>query len=463
MNSIKKYISYLALGVVLASCSKSLDLLPTDRIIDENAFKDVPSLDNGLTGVYATFNGAYDNEIYASALYSDEATLPTENNTGRGVLTYRWQIDPGSADVTDSWAAYYFGIDRANRILAAAEGVPTKNDEEVADKERIRGEALALRAFGHLQLLINFSNGFDPNALSVPYMERSEISKPSRLKVSEVLAKINADLDAAEDLVPASNSATRITPAVINAIRARAALYGKNWDVAIAAATAAINEVGLDSRGEHIEIWTDDSNAGVIWKHRRETGEFRIGDLFWDRTQQKIMYGPSKELRDAFDQDNDIRYLTTVYQPGSGRYALNKYIGGDPANENLADVKVFRTAEMYLIRAEAYAEKGQLNEAAADLNALRAARIEGYTDETFSSKDALIAAIIAERFKELAFEGQRISDLRRRGLSVTRLAEDAINALGAVTLNPADKEYYYPIPSTEILANENMEQNPSYQ
>ena len=117
---------------------------------------------------------------------------------------------------------------------------------------------------------------------------------------------------------------------------------------------------------------------------------------------------------------------------------------------------------MYLIRAEANAEKGLLLAAAQDLNTLRAARINGYVPQVFLTKEALINAILEERFKELAFEGHRIHDLRRKGLSVTRLAEDAINAQGAVLLQPTDKQYYFPIPDEEILANENIEQNPGY-
>ena len=117
---------------------------------------------------------------------------------------------------------------------------------------------------------------------------------------------------------------------------------------------------------------------------------------------------------------------------------------------------------MYLIRAEAYAEKNQVLLGAADLNALRAQRIDGYTDEAFGGKESLINAVMLERYKELAFEAHRMHDLRRKLLPVTRLPQDASNALGAVLLNPADRTYYFPIPASEILANENVIQNPTY-
>ncbi|WP_315819960.1 RagB/SusD family nutrient uptake outer membrane protein [Paraflavitalea speifideaquila] len=106
--------------------------------------------------------------------------------------------------------------------------------------------------------------------------------------------------------------------------------------------------------------------------------------------------------------------------------------------------------------------KNQVALGAADLNALRKQRITGYVDETFATKESLINAIIQERFKELAFEAQRMHDLRRKLLPVVRLPQDAVNAANKTTLNPTDKEYYYPIPGTEIQANENMVQNPTY-
>ncbi|MES1250101.1 MAG: RagB/SusD family nutrient uptake outer membrane protein [Chitinophaga rupis] len=132
------------------------------------------------------------------------------------------------------------------------------------------------------------------------------------------------------------------------------------------------------------------------------------------------------------------------------------------ADRNLVDIKLYRTGEMYLIRSEAYAQKDNLTDAAADLNALRAARISGYVDQTFANKQALLDALVTERFKELAFEGHRHFDLRRNSLPIQRNPEDAVNALGAVLLKPTDAQYVFPIPNTELRANKNMKQNDGY-
>lgn len=458
-----KFIWLAGFVLLTASCNKQLDILPTDDITEETALTTVPNLEKGMIGVYANINGSYDQEIYANSLYSDEATLPLENNTGRGVIAYRWQTDPGITEVTNAWAAYAYGVDRANRIIAAADKLTGKDDAEEALKKRIKGEAIAVRAFCEFQVLINFAENLESGSLGVPYSLESKIQKPARLTVGEVFGHINNDINTAIGLIPANfGDRTRMTLLAVYALQARVALYQKNWDLAISAATSVINAIPLATRTQYPQIWTDETDAEVVWKHKRTTGQSRIGNVFYDNSLGKIMYGVSNELRSLFTIA-DVRYESTVAELGGTRYAVGKYIGGDPVGQpGLADIKVFRTAEMYLIRAEAYAEKSQVGLGAADLNTLRRQRITGYADETFGNKESLINAVLLERFKELAFEAQRMNDLRRKLLQVTRNPEDAVNALGAVLLKPTDKAYYFPIPADEILANENMIQNPAY-
>ena len=121
---------------------------------------------------------------------------------------------------------------------------------------------------------------------------------------------------------------------------------------------------------------------------------------------------------------------------------------------------------MYLIRAEAQLEKDNtgagITAASKDLNDLRNARIFGYSSETFSDKQNLLNAIYNERFKELAFEGHRFFDLKRRKLPVERTSQDAVNASGAVKLEPTAAQYCFPISAKEMSVNKNMVQNPNY-
>jgi hypothetical protein len=454
---------------MLNSCNKQLDLQPTDSIDPEKAFKTLSDINQGVLGAYDPLSY---NNIYYNSLVSDEIMLPSENFTGSGFSTYRWQFD--GSNTFESWNENYLAIDRANRVLAIIDDIPLKSGEEEL-KEQYKGELIALRAYCHFELIRFFASGYEPTSLGVPYMEKSEVSMPPRLSFAETMAKVDADLVTAKGLIPASFSdKSRITKAAIAAIQARAALYEKSWDNAITYATEAINAAPLASQSDFSQIWTDQGDEEVLWKLKMVSGDEHVGSTYNDEgyltdpSATRLLYAASYELVNTFDQVNDVRFSSYIHidpireTAGKTPNIVIKWVGGDPDLSNIADIKLFRTGELYLIRAEAYAEKEKLAEGSADLNALRTARITGYADQAFGNKDALIDAITAERFKELAFEGHRMFDLRRHNLPVTREPNDAINALGKVLLTSDQAQYEFPIPDAELRANKNMVQNPKY-
>ncbi len=458
-------------SLCFTACNKQIDLTPTDSIDPSKAFRTVDDLNQGLIGAYA--NLSFYSSIYYTSIVTDECMLPSENSSGSGVATHRWQYDGSKA--FEGWADNYVAIDRANRVLAAMDNVKAKPGEE-GRKDQYKGELLALRAYCHFELIRNFAEKYEAGAMGVPYMEVSNVDgSPARLSFAETMAKINADLAAAKALIPAGfDDNTRITKIAIPAMQARAALYEKNWDNAISYATEAINALPLASRTNFPKIWKDATEDEVFWRLKRVTGDEALGDVYTqagyldDPAGSKINYAASFKLTNLFDQANDIRFSSYI-NIDAGRKAggkvpnvVVKYMSSDPANRNLVDIKLYRTGEMYLIRSEAYAQKNDLVSAAADLNTLRAARISGYVDGTFPDKQTLLDALVTERFKELAFEGHRHFDLRRNNLPIQRNPEDAVNALGAVLLKPTDAQYVFPIPNTELKANKNMKQNDGY-
>ena len=475
--SIRKNIIPKLTGILMAAsccfvaCKKQIDLTPTDNIDPTKAFRTVDDLKQGLIGAYAGLS--YYSSIYYTSLVTDECMLPSENSTGSGFATHRWSYD--GATTFDAWPDNYVAIDRANRVLAAMNTVTAKPGEEPL-KAQYKGELLALRAYCHFELIRNFAEKYEPDAMGVPYMEQSDVDgSPARLSFSATMAKIDADLVAAKALIPASfDDNTHITKMAISALQARAALYEKNWDNAITYATEAINALPLASRTDFPKIWKDESESEVFWKLKRVSGDEMLGDKYNqpgyldNPAGTKINYAASYKLTNLFDQTNDVRfdsYITidpTRLAAGKTPNVIVKYMSDDPDNRNLVDIKLYRTGEMYLIRSEAYAQKSNLPSASADLNALRAARISGYTDQNFADKQTLLDALVTERFKELCFEGHRHFDLRRNNLPIQRNPEDAANALGAVLLTPNDAQYVFPIPNTELRANKNMKQNPRY-
>jgi hypothetical protein len=417
-------------------------------------------------------------DILFNAVMSDEVKVGEFYNSA---TVHEWQFSPTDISIRDQFTAItplYRVIDRVNRVLQALPNARATQANDEALRSRLRGEALFLRAFSHFELVRYYSGNYEPNGLAMAYMETPSLTPTVRINMEPYFQKLNADLTEAKNLVPALSGANvnRANKMAVTGLQARVALYMKDWQKAVDFSTEYINALPLASKADFPNIWTDASNAEVAFKLTRTASiGGKIGTLFRGTSPTATQIGTvtwlaSDKIWNAYDQTNDIRFasyfkdepaLSNANRPSRliAKYAGTAY---GTANENVADAKVFRTGEMYLIRAEAKAELNDMAGAAADLNALRAARIEGYTNETFGSKEALIEAVINERFKELAYEGHRFWDLKRRNLPVQRLASDAPNG-NAVTLPAGNFRFLLPIPSVEIQANPAIQQNPGYE
>ncbi|WP_231490476.1 RagB/SusD family nutrient uptake outer membrane protein [Pedobacter sp. Leaf170] len=457
----KKYVLIFSLLVLASSCTK-LDLAPTDTISPDKAFRNISDINLGLLGAYALVDYT---PISLVSTVSDEATFPTENTVGNSDA-FRWLYTAGSGSVTSLYASYYTAIDRVNRTIAGLDAL-TLSGADATTGARYRGELLALRAYFHFELLRNYASAYQTGALGVPYMKTSTISYPARDNFEVVVANAKADLISAKGLIPTTfTDRTRITKTAVSAIQARLALYEKNWSDAISYANEVIAVNPLATKAQFPGIWTDANENEVIWKAKRVgTTDSRVGDFYFRQTGGIVLYAPAFKLINTFDKVNDLRYTSYIRFDATrtgtrSQYLVNKYIGGTSTAPGLTDIKLFRTGEMYLIKAEAEAES--TGDAAGDLNALRNARVNNYVSATFADKATLINAIIEERFKELAFEGHRFYDLKRRNLPVVRLAADAVNASGAVTLPVTQAQYSLPLPALEISVNKNTVQNPGY-
>ena len=455
----------------LFSCKKVIDVRETDFIGGDIALKTLENTEQGIIGAYAGMN--IEMAILLNATLSDEMKKSEFYNAA---TTHEWQYTSTDISIRDNFTAfnlYYRIIDRVNRVLQA---LPTAEGTDEALRSKLKGEALFLRAFCHFELYRYYSGSADPNSLAMAYMEVPSLAPQARIEVGPYFQKLKADMTEAKTLLPDNlNDIVRANKLAVSGLQARVALYLKEWADAITYSTEYINAIPLAPRSSFDGIWTDANNEELAWKLKRTASVGgRIGSLFRGTSASSANIGtiswmPSDKLWDSYDQANDIRFssyfidepiLAAANRPSR---IIKKYAGtdyGTPA-ENVADAKVFRTGEMYLIRAEAKAENNDLAGGADDLNELRAARIEGYVDESFASKEALISAIIQERFKELAFEGHRFWDLRRRNLPVERLASDAPTAT-ALILPAGDFRFLLPIPNAEIQANQLIQQNPGY-
>lgn len=443
--------------------------MPTDQIIEETAFLSVADLQKGLFGVYSSFGAGLSNGIYIGSILADEVKLSNENR-GQGQFSFKWQYTSGPGEHNADYATFYRAIDRLHRVLNAIPNVPAANATEETQKNLIQAELIALRGMSHFELLKRFMpHGYEAGALAVPVVLKSELFQlPARNTVGEVMTQIEADLATARSAPELPNAVAdgqRLSKAAVAAYQARAAQLRRDWTAAITFATDAITLSGttLATRTQYPTIWTDVANTEVIFRMRNN---YAI-QTYWRDTNGDVFFEPSDKLKNQYNRTTDIRFPTffgSVVTTGTGAQndtsVVVKY-PGSTAGPQRNDIKAIRISEMYLLRAEAYAETNQLQKAADDVNALRRNRITGYTDITYSSKDAAISDIINERFKELAYEGFRFFDLKRRGLGITRLASD-VQSTNWQNLAAGDYRFALPIPQAEVFANPNTTQNPGY-
>lgn len=477
---LNKIFLILALAAGVTSCRKLLDVPEDNLLAGDLALKTVTYAEQALIGAYSAVGP--DMDILLNATFADEVAKSEFYNA---VTTHEWQYGPSDVGLRDNFTAIgpnYNIVNRVNVLLAALPKADSTKAGDETKRRIIRGEALFLRAFAHFRLFQYYSGNYDPNGLGMPYMETSTITPTPRIKMGEYFQKINADLATAKTLVVNSLSdINRANVAAVAGLQARVALYMRDWANAETYATEYINAVPLATIATFPSIWTDASNAEQAWRVVRTSSiGAKLGSLFRGTSPANptgatiglVTWKPSEKIWSSYDKVNDVRFNAyfkdEALLAGVGRPSrlIAKYAGtayGTPG-ENVANGKMMRTGEMYLIRAEARAELGKVsgaNSAESDIKALRENRIAGVITVTYASKQQAIDDIMFERFRELAYEGHRFFDLKRRSLPVTRLAVDAPSAAG--TTLPADNfRFLLPIPQPEILSNRLMQQNPGY-
>jgi hypothetical protein len=186
----------------------------------------------------------------------------------------------------------------------------------------------------------------------------------------------------------------------------------------------------------------------------------------------------SPELVGLFDTENDLRYSKFLRQSGSSITSYFDVGSGAAIWTPATDCTRFtymtvglRTAEVYLILAEAYARLGNLTEAKKYVETLRAHRIKGGdgTIATPASQKEMMDQIILERRKELLFGFHRFFDLKRFNTepeyakTTTRVFPvvnvSAEHPQQTYILHPDSRLYIIPFPRTARDKNPNLTLN----
>ncbi|HZE85732.1 MAG TPA: RagB/SusD family nutrient uptake outer membrane protein, partial [Puia sp.] len=379
---------------------------------------------------------------------------------------------PADDPFADSaWLHAYSVVSSANIILRDIDKLASKDQKAV---NRIKGQALAIRGMVHFDLLRLFAPDLQRNSTSpgVPYVKVYDITlKPARNTVKECYDNILADMQQAATLlanvdrdINTDVDKGHIDLMAVNGLLSRINLYAGNWQDAVTAASVVIPAIPLADPGDFGNIWTDASVAEVLWSVNFGTlNDGAPYDNVYFPNSDRNTYRPIDDLVALYDPVNDVRY-NAYLASFNGRLIVSKYNGRGSALDGVVNWKACRVGEIYLNRAEANFQLNKQVEALDDLNALRAARINGFTPGTESGA-ALLTAIRTERRKELAFEGGRFFDLKRwdRTPIVRSVCGGSANSPSNVcTLPSTSRSWAWPIPFNEVIANGNVKQNTGY-
>jgi len=484
MKNIIKIVFAAILIFTGIGCEKSVEKNPTHAETLENAFTSLNDFERSLSVVYSSMRGVgyYGrNQSVLSDMMTDNLTQTGESLVNFIEMT-DWAFTPQNGTVGETWLAGWGVINNANIIINNIDKFKTADNQTRIN--RIKGQAIAIRALAHFDLMKFFADNLDRNSTSpaIPYVKLSVLetspaaSKPSRLTVKEVYDAIYVDIAAASTAFASIDKAINPTTSRyyidlvgLNAIHARVALYAKDWPTAITTSTVVINALPLANRTTFPSIWKDQSVSEVAFAslYGAEALSRLAGDIFSPPINRSQFEG-SNSLFATMDESNDIRFSVSVRRGyattaspvrTSSRLVVVKHLGKGTALDGVVDWKAFRTGEMYLIRAEARANSSQAALALDDLNTLRAARINGFVNGTESGA-ALTNAIELERRKELFMEGHRWLDLKRTTRLINR--GDIVAPTTQSVLVSTNRSWVWPIPQTERDANPNMSQNSGY-
>ena len=484
---MKRILNYIILpGFVLATlvaCKKTVELNPTHTINGDEYFTKIDDYDFSLTGAYqrlkqnSLYSGVNGGSVFLSSVdIAGDNLRPGPTNLGNLNTMFRWNYTAASGVVQGGWDAAYNVIQQANVTLR---GIQRFRSTDPLKVNRIEGQARALRAFMHFEIFRWWAPNYDPSSttLGIAYADTFDIErKPGRLTVQQSYNRIEGDLKAARSMLSHTDKEIQdiqgsggkgrayIDTLVVDAMLARMYLYSKQWDSAIKYSSYVINEKPLASPDEFAHIWEDASSEEVIWSINYEAGNSPlIREIYKpdpkDETEDELSWRPITTMPNLYGQ-TDIRVLTyfAIRNVQRSPYLVPvKYFSkvSAPLPDGVTNFKVFRSAEMFLIRAEALAAKGQSGPALTDLNKLRIARgaIAGTESGT-----ALQNAIQLERRKELFIEGHRFFDLKRTVRTISRTQ----GCSPYCALDATSRAWALPIPQTEMIANPNMQQNPGY-
>ncbi|OLY94115.1 SusD family protein [Cnuella takakiae] len=468
-------IVLLTAGSLSTACTKVLDVAPQQSIDALTAIQTADDVNQLVIGSYSLMGTG---QLYGTNLFLLPDLLGSDFNAGAAAAAryatwvgtfqgqrqaFRKQMTRDNSEASRTWIAAYRTINNANLVLQNLDKVT-----DVAERNRLEGEALLIRGVMHFELVRLFALpwGATPNNSQAGVViqttasnnkdEAAAAAKP-RATVAAVYAAVLADMTAAVGKLPASNG-TRFNASTAQAYLSRVYLQQGNFAAARDAANAVIASGKYSLNASVAAVFSNRNTAESIFEiqqnDQNNAGQSNDGMATFYASLPGIGRADVRISNGFYNlyNDNDLRkrewyYLGTGARPADpANGVLNRYSGKWKSfSQNLP---VIRLAEMYLNRAECNLRLGTAVGATPEQDL---AQVRNPIRTNLPSiVNPTLADVLNERQLELAFEGHRIHDIRRLGGSVGTYAWNADILV-------------MPIPAREVDATSGViTQNPGY-
>lgn len=484
------YIATISLSLVsLTGCDSLLSVKPQSSITEEVYFQSEGDFEPYLTGIY-TFMRSFSNNVTYGTERGEELIAASNSRFG---VAWSQIITPTSGAV--NYNDWYRAIGHCNLLLAKIETFSFASNPDT--RKRILAETYSLRAYFyfHLTRII----GDAPLMLQAVVDENVPVL--ARASSADVMKQINADLDEAIKLYKSVGgfsaktypSKYRFSYGATQALKADAKLWSAkvlgggaaDFNDAIAAITEVeTTGVALNADFKNVTGLRATANPEIIlssYYSRDETGgNYGVNALPFLAIIQgalnldSIPYTQtastgqgayqistlSRALFAANPKDKRIPYTWIVERQSTGPKIawITKYAGTKYSDDRVSDneIIIYRLADLYLMKAEAYAGLNNTTEAVSYLNKVRVRTGNGDYKGT-TTKIALEKEILDERGRELYFENKRWFDLVRFHRGGTLDIYTYIpNLIGKKT------PLFWPLNTTVLGANSSVKQTEGY-
>lgn len=472
MKKIYTLLTWMAVMVTatsFVSCDGYLDVTPSNAVDRDGAIANLEDAQIALNGAYYGLitNSYYGNDFIARAEVGGE-DVQTISNGKRTENFYRFLYRQNNSP-SGLWSVPYSVINRVNVLLAALDsGTIPESD----DLNQVRGEALALRALCHFDLLLTYGTPYlkdNGASLGVPLVDKvlSPTDLPSRSTVAQGYAMVLTDLENAKSLMNENVVNGHFNRWAAKALLARVNLHKGDYDAAYTYAKDVVENgpYSLIENKNYVSSWAENFTTESVFEleiTNLASGNRELFGYVAHPTGYAAIIG-TKDFIDLLNEDPDDVRLGLLQEDSEGQQRfINKYPGRGGATA-VNNIRVIRLSDIYLIAAEASLKKSVIDQNVADycLN-----EIVKRANPNAPTVTATVNLVLKERRKELVMEGHRLHDILRLGLSVTRSGGyHFLNQVDLQTVSWDDYRCIMPIPQAEVDANPAIkdQQNPGYE